>query len=253
MKIFSTLIFGLIIFQPLFAQDDNDNVIQDILEPKITFEIDFRAVAALGEFGNNYPDGGMGGFGASILVPVSKNFPLDFGIDAGLYFMSGTESVTPFEKGVEEGQELKTTVVGTMLPIHLVCRAYPLKHKQTNIQPYAEVLFGGKVFATEQTTELYFDDEKSKKSSEKKDDDSKSVSNSTGSLSYGFGVGTKARISKNNLLYINFKINQLFGDEVKYIDATKAKLNIDGEYESVYHFSKTDILQIAIGLHLMIE
>jgi len=249
MKNLFALFFSLIIGHLAVSQnDEKTKVAREILEPKVTFELGLRAVGTQGDFRVRYPDGGMIGVGTAIIVPVSKNFPLDFGIDGAVYFMSGTESYTSFDplESTSENQKFKTTVVGTMLPFHIVMRAYPLKHTQARFQPYAQALFGGKIFAVEEKTEFDIEDTKVKAFS-------KTKTNVNSSLSYGFGLGAKLRISTNNLLYLNFRVDQLFGEEVKYIDATQAKLDKEGNYTSVYHFSKTDILQIGIGLHLMIE
>jgi hypothetical protein len=234
--------------EPMNFSENNSKTkaFREKLEPKVTFDLDFRAAAISGDFKKLYGEEGMGGVGASILFPISKNFPVDVGLGFGYYFMSATEFVLPYYTHELNKYKMTSTVTGSMIPIHFVARIYPVKHIHSVVQPYVEGLLGEKLFVVEQISEVYLPGSEVELSSN-------TESNFTNSLSYGFGLGIKVRISKNNLLYLNTKIDQLFGEEAKYLDATQVTLSSKGTYENVYHYSRTDILRFSIGLHLMIE
>ena len=215
-------------------------------DPKVTFDIDLSACFTTGEFKQFYPKDGMGGFGATVLMPLHKKNPLDIGFELGYYFMSNTSSTFQYYTPGMGDYEVNSSVSGTMLPFHLVARIYPLKGINLPIQPYVEGVAGFRLFIVEQelTTTVINSGVELEPQKE---------STSTGSWSYGFGAGVKVIVSKNNLVYLNAKVNQLYGTATNYMDPTTIILYDDGSYEYLNYRSRTDVLRFSFGIHVMLE
>ena len=215
-------------------------------DPKVTFDFDIRAAFTSGEFKQFYPKDGMGGMGATVLFPINKRNPLDVGFGLGYYFMSHTSSDFQYYSPGVGDYNIESTVSGSMFPFHLVARAYPLKSVRSPVQPYVEGLAGFRLFIVDQEINTFIDNTGVELPPQ-------TETNTTGSWSYGFGAGVKVRISKKNLLYLNAKVDQLYGTETDYMDPTTINLYDDGSYEYVNQRSETDVLRFSIGLHLMLE
>lgn len=225
----------------IFTQSD-----EDILEPKVTFDVDIRAAFTSGEFKDFYPKPGMGGLGISILFPLSKNNPVDLGVDLGYYFMSTSrETFEYYTPGIGD-YDVESRVSGGMFTMHAVARIYPFKKSSFPIQPYIEGLGGFRVFSANQRLETYIYQTDEILPVEKD-------YNYYGAWSYGFGGGLKVMLSKNELLYLNTKVTQLYGTSTKNMDPTTVELYDDGTYSYSEFESRTDVLRFAIGIHVMIE
>lgn len=239
--------FYILMLTTVLASAQSDDIYtKEKLEPKVTFDFDVKGAMLQGDFKNNYKYDGMMGAGLTTLFPISKNNPVDVGIDIAYFFMSATESSHNYYDSELRLYDVNSEVTGAMIPLHLVVRLYPLKHTQFKVQPYVEGMFGGKLFSIDQTITTYTANSSIILKSE-------NITDVTSALSYGYGVGLKMRISKNNLLYLNAKAAQLFGDETDYLDASSYRLSDNGAYKHLYNRSKTDLLQFSLGLHLMIE
>ena len=245
MKYFTLVLLFLSLSTALIAQED-ELVAGELLEPKITFDFDFRGALTTGEFNEFYKDEGMGGVGLTVLAPISRFNPIDLGVDFGYFYMSGTEATYNYTDVALKEHEITSSVTGSMIPIHAVIRIYPIKNKKFPIQPYVEGVGGVKLFVINHTIET-----------ESKRSDLEMVTLNdpefTSAWSYGYGAGFKMRISKTNLLYFNTKVDHMFGMETDYINPTSYTQNEEGKYLHQYNSSMTDILQFSVGLHLMIE
>lgn len=227
---------------PTVFTDDS----RSVLEPKVTFDIDIRAAFTSGEFKDFYPKPGMGGFGLTILFPIHRNNPLDLGIDLGYYFMSQSEETFYYYSPGVGDYDVESRVSGGMFTMHAVARIYPFKNTQSPFQPYIEGLGGFRVFSANQRLQTYvhITDEYLP---EEKD------YNYYGAWSYGFGGGMKVMLSRNELLYLNLKVNQLYGSSTKNMDPSSVQLYDDGTYSYSEFESRTDVLRFALGIHFMIE
>ena len=247
----------LLINLTLFSQDENlvvspteDNIFteedQSIPTAKVTFDFDIRAAFTSGEFKQFYPKDGMGGLGISVLFPISKRNPLDVGFELGYYFMSQTRSNLEYYAPGVGDYDIDSRVSGSMIPIHIVGRLYPLKTINFPIQPYIEGVAGFRLFIVNQkinTIVLGSGIELPEQTE----------STTTGSWSYGFGAGVKIKISKNNPVYLNAKVNQIYGTATKYMDPSSVAVYDDGSFGYENYQSRTDILRFSIGIHFMVE
>ncbi len=215
-------------------------------EPKVTFELDITAAFTSGQFKEFYPKDGMGGIGLSTLFPLSIKNPLDVGFEFGYYFMSETRDKFEYHAPFIGVYDVYARVSGSMVPFHIIARVYPLKNSSSPVQPYVEGLAGFRLFVVNQEVNAYI-------VSSGEELPRVTVTNTTGSWSYGFGAGVKIKVSKNNLLYLNAKANQLYGTETNYMDPSSVALYENGTVEYSSFRSRTDVLRFSIGLHLMIE
>lgn len=245
------VLFGSI----LFAQDSLSTYTteeiftdesQQPLEPKVTFDIDIRAAFTSGEFKDFYPKRGMGGLGITTLFPIDKNNPIDVGFGLGYYFMSNAGATFGYYTPGAGNYEITSEVSGSMVPFHLTARLNPLRKTNSPIQPYFEALGGFRLFIVSQRLETYLID--SNLELEPQTD-----SDVTGSWSYGFGGGIKVLLSKNELIYLNAKVTQLYGTSTNNMDPNSVVLYDDGTYGYSRFKSETDVLRFAIGIHIMIE
>ncbi|MCB0400687.1 MAG: hypothetical protein KDD41_01250 [Flavobacteriales bacterium] len=242
---------------PLFAQldslsvaPDNQQIFTDdnerLLEPKVTFDFDIRAAFTSGEFKTFYPKPGMGGMGLTVLFPLGKRFPLDLGVDLGYYFMSQSQETFNYYTPGLGDYDVESRVSGGMFTMHAVGRVYPFKTVKLPIQPYVEGLAGFRVFSANQKLETYVYATDEYLPVEKD-------YNYYGAWSYGFGAGVKVMLSKNELLYLNLKVDQIYGTATKNMDPSTVELYDDGTYTYSEFTSRTDILRFALGIHIMIE
>ncbi len=225
----------------VFTESDDD-----ILEPKVTFDVDIRGAFTSGEFKEFYPKPGMVGFGLTALFPLSPSNPVDLGVDLGYYFMSQSEETFGyFTPGIGD-YDVESRVSGGMFTMHAVARVYPFKTSNFPIQPYVEGLGGFRVFSANQRLETYIYATDELLPVEKD-------YNYYGAWSYGFGGGLKVMVSKNELLFLNLKVTQLYGTTTKNMDPSTVELYDDGTYSYSEFESKTDVLRFALGIHIMIE
>ncbi len=214
--------------------------------PKVTIDFDVRAAFTTGEFKDFYSKAGMGGFGGTVLFPIGKKNPLDVGFGLGYYFMNNSQVTHElYTPGVGD-YDINSKVSGSMVPFHLTARLYPLKSTRSPIQPYIEGLAGFRLFLVEHELSTYIYSIDTELPPE-------TNTNTTGSWSYGFGGGVKIRMSRNQLLYLNLKVAQLYGTETKNMDPSSLVLYNDGAYGYNEFKSETDVLRFSVGIHLMIE
>jgi hypothetical protein len=247
----------LMISTVLFSQDDSltiapseDRIFTEekksLPDPVASFEIEIRACFTSGEFKQFYPKRGMGGLGTTVLFPVGKKNPLDIGFGFGYYWMSVSEETFSYYAPETGYYDVESRVSGGMIPLHLVGRVYPLKSINSPIQPYVEGLAGFRIFSANQRLETYISSTDTYLPVEKD-------YNFTASWSYGYGGGVKVRLSKNELLFLNAKITQLYGTTTKTMDPSSVVIYDDGTYSYSYFKSRTDVLRFTIGMHVMIE
>lgn len=219
---------------------------RQLLEPKVTFDVDIRAAFTTGEFKAFYPKRGMGGFGITTLFPIDKHNPVDIGFGLGYYFMSNSEATFDYYTPGAGNYEITSEVSGSMVPIHLTARIYPFKSFNLPIQPYLEGLGGARLFIVTQRLETYLTDAGF-------DLDPQVETDVTGSWSYGFGGGLKVLLSRNELLYLNAKVTQLYGTSTNNMDPSSVVLYDNGSYSYSMFKSETNVLRFALGIHIMIE
>ena len=219
---------------------------KSILDPKVTIDVDIRAAFTSGEFKNFYAKPGMGGFGFTVLFPLNKRNPVDLGIDLGYYFMSQSQETFQYYTPGVGDYDVESRISGGMFTTHAVARIYPIKNIKSPIQPYVEGLAGFRLFSANQRLEtyVYITDEYLPIEKDY---------NFSGAWSYGFGGGFKVMLSKNELLYLNTKVTQLYGTATNNMDPSSVELYDDGTYSYSEFRSRTDILRFSLGIHIMIE
>lgn len=215
-------------------------------EPVVTFDFEIRAAFTSGEFRQFYPKRGMGGLGITVLFPIGNKIPVDVGFGLGYYWMSNAEETYNYYTPEIGNYDVESRLSGGMIPFHLVSRVYPLKSVNSPIQPYIEGLAGFRVFSANQRLETYIVATDTYLPIEKD-------YNTTASWSYGFGGGVKVMLSKNELLFLNAKVNQIYGTTTKTMDPSSVVLYDDGTYSFSQFKSRTDVLRFSIGMHIMIE
>lgn len=231
------------------APSENDIIAEDSdgrPEPVVTFEFEIRAAFTSGEFKKFYPKSGMGGLGITVLFPISNKIPVDLGFGLGYYWMSNAEETYNYYMPEIGNYDVESRVSGGMIPFHIVGRLYPLKSINSPIQPYVEGLAGFRVFSANQRLETYIVATDTYLPVEKD-------YNTTASWSYGFGGGVKVMLSKNELLFLNTKVDMIYGTATKTMDPSSVVLYDDGTYSFSHFESRTDVLRFSIGLHVMIE
>jgi len=251
-----SIIFLSLISGSIFSQSDGLTVApsvenftdekKSLLDPKATVELDIRAAFPTGEFKDFYSNPGMGGFGLTALFPLGKKNPLDIGFGLGYYFMSRAEDTYQYYTPGVGDYDIHSKVSGSMISMHLTARLYPLKSINFPIQPYFEGLAGGRLFVVEQELSTYLYSVESELPKE-------TNSNTTSSWSYGFGGGLKIMIRRNEMLFLNLKVAQLYGTSTKNMDPSSVVLYDDGTYAYDEFKSRTDVLRFSLGLHIMIN
>jgi len=251
-----SIIFLSLISGSIFSQSDSLTVApsaevfrdedKSLLDHKATLEIEIRAAFPTGEFKDFYSKPGIGGFGLTALFPLGKKNPLDIGFGLGYYLMGRAEDTYEYYALGIGDYDINSKVSGSMIPMHLTARLYPLKSVNSPIQPYIEGLAGGRLFVVEQevSTYLYSVDSELPKETN---------SNITSSWSYGFGGGLKIMISRNEMLFLNLKVAQIYGTLTKNMDSSSVVLYDDGTYGYDEFKSRTDVLRFSFGLHIMIN
>lgn len=215
-------------------------------EPVVTIEIDARAAFPTGEFKDFYTKKGMGGFGITVLFPITEENPFDFGVGLGYYFMSRSERTIPYYTPGVGDYNVESRVSGGMFEFHIVSRAYPLKATGFPIQPYVEGLAGFRVFGANQRLETYIYATDEYLPVEKD-------YNYNGSWSYGYGAGIKIQMGSDEMIYLNLKANKIFGTPTKNMDPKSVELHDDGTYTYNEFKSRTDIFRFSLGIQIMIE
>ncbi len=222
---------------------DDSEVLPD---PVVTIEFDVRAAFTTGEFKEFYPKRGMGGFGVDVLFPITEENPIDIGAGLGYYFMSQSErTLQLYTPGIGD-YDVESRVSGGMFEFHLISRAYPLKATNFPIQPYIEGLAGFRVFGANQRLETYIYSTDEYLPVEKD-------YNYNGSWSYGYGGGVKIRMGREELIFLNLKVNKIFGTATKNMDPESVVLYDDGSYSFEEFKSRTDVVRFSLGIHIMIE
>ena len=222
---------------------DDSEVLPD---PVVTIEFDVRAAFTTGEFKEFYPKRGMGGFGVDVLFPITEENPIDIGAGLGYYFMSQSErTLQLYTPGIGD-YDVESRVSGGMFEFHLISRAYPLKATNFPIQPYIEGLAGFRVFGANQRLETYIYSTDEYLPVEKD-------YNYNGSWSYGYGGGVKIRMGREELIFLNLKVNKIFGTSTKNMDPESVVLYDDGSYSFEEFKSRTDVVRFSLGIHIMIE
>lgn len=247
------LLFTLSFFFSLisFAQDSNlvvspelDRTTKNNNDKASSSSLDLELLVAssTGEFKEFYENNEMGGLGFTLLFGTDKTIPIDLGFDFGYYFMSSNHSKLEYYSPGIGDYDVNSKINGTMVPIHMVGRLTPLKNSGFFIQPYVEAMAGFRIFVVKQTIETTLLTNGIALAPE-------TQSTSNGAFSYGYGAGLKVLLNKKNGVFLNAKVNKIYGSATKYIDNESVVLIDDGSYQYNTTKSRTDILRFSIGLH----
>ena len=225
--------------------DFPENESKTLPDPRFTMDFDLQAGFPIGEFDDFYSNQGFGGVALTILVPISKVNPFDFGAGFGYYFMSQSEEKFSYYSSEWGHYDVSSRVSGGLFEFHLVSRFYPIKFTGFPIQPYFEGFAGFKVFSANQRLETYIID-RDETLPVKKD------YNNTVAWSYGYGAGLKIKMNKNELVFLNLKVANIYGTASKYMDPKSVKIYADGTYDYNEFKSRSDMARFSLGVHILL-
>jgi hypothetical protein len=185
----------------------------------------------LGEFDHTWGQT-TSGLSANIALPL-RILPLEIGYDFAWGRMGGeydAEQAPGNILGSQTGQrvEVNSDVYGH----HGLIRLNPMRGQ---VRPYGEVMLGARHFVTRSvvtTEEGVVDDERD------------------GSVASSVGWAVGAMISLSRQFYVEGRVERLFSGEISYVDPTTIEISSDGSvgYEKLQ--SRTDVLNIQIGVGL---
>lgn len=183
----------------------------------------------LGEFNNTW---GKPTFGLSAAITLPMRWlPLEFGYDFGWGRMGGDYTVQRGQGNIL-GDRLgnKVQVNSNIYNHHGLIRLSPLRGK---VRPYGDALLGARHFVTRSVA---FTEEEA--TSEEKD----------GSIagSYGWAVG--AMVGLSDQFYVEGRVERLYSGKVDYVDPATIAIGNDGAVTYQKLSSRTDAVQVQIGL-----
>lgn len=181
------------------------------------------------------------GFGLDLLALYQPSqYPVGFGIDAGIMTYGSTERREPFNPNIPEVSILVQTSHNIAIG-HLFSRIQPLEGR---VRPYLDLLFGFNYLYTE-----------SKIQDERNFEDIAGTTNFDDfTSSVGFGAGSKFKIAETtdpdsgNLLkvYLDVRARYLLGGDAEYIRKGSIR-NENGRLAYDLDQSRTDLLSLHIG------
>lgn len=185
----------------------------------------------LGEFDFTWGNTTVG-LSANIAIPM-RTLPLEFGYDFAWGRMGSdysVEQVTGNILGSRPGRkvEVKSNIFGH----HGLVRLNPLRG---NLRPYGEVMLGARNFVTRSTVST----------PEGVSDDDRDGSWVT---SYGWAVGAMYGIGRQ--VFVEGRVERLFSGKVDYVDPSTISIANDGNISYEKLNSRTDALQIQLGIGL---
>ncbi|HPF89419.1 MAG TPA: hypothetical protein PLL57_02045 [Flavobacteriales bacterium] len=185
----------------------------------------------LGEFEHTWGST-VYGISANIAMPM-RNLPLEFGYDFSWGRM-GSEYSTPRASGglLSAVQQQSVDVKCNIYGHHALARLNPLRG---NIRPYGEVMLGARNFVTRSTVtteEGVTGDER----------DGSWVASSGWAVGLMYGIGRQ--------VFLEGRVERLFNGKVDYVDPRTIEIASDGgvSYEKLN--SRTESLQIQVGIGL---
>jgi hypothetical protein len=185
----------------------------------------------LGEFAFTWGNT-TAGLSANISIPM-RTLPLEFGYDFAWGRMGSESSAEQAQGnilGARSGRsvEVRSNVFGH----HGLVRLNPLRGK---VRPYGDVLFGARNFVTRSTVSTA-----GGVSSDERD--------GTWVSSYGWAVGAMYGIGRQ--VYVEGRVERLFSGKVSYVDPNTIAIANDGTVSYQKLTSRTDALQIQLGIGL---
>ncbi|MBL7952569.1 MAG: hypothetical protein JNM62_12715 [Flavobacteriales bacterium] len=172
------------------------------------------------------------GLSANIAIPM-RTLPLEFGYDFAWGRMGSESSAEQAQGnilGARSGR--KVEVSSSIYGHHGLIRLNPLRGK---VRPYGEVLLGARNFVTRSTISTA-------------DGMASDERDGKWTTSYGWAVGAMYGIGRQ--IYVEGRVERLFSGEVSYVDPSTIQIAADGTVSYQKLSSRTDALQIQIGVGL---
>lgn len=219
---------AMVMFLPSIAQD-NDGFWQN-RSSTLSGGLEFGV--PLGEFDFTWGNT-TAGLSANIAIPM-RTLPLEFGYDFAWGRMGSESSSTDQAPGNILGARPGRTVDvrSNIFGHHGLIRLNPLRGK---VRPYGEVMLGARNFVTRSTVST----------PEGVSDDDRDGSWVT---SYGWAVGGMYSIGRQ--VFVEARVERLFSGEVDYVDPNTIRIANDGTVSYEKLNSRTDALQIQLGIGL---
>lgn len=225
-----SLLFTLLLSCTVVAQqNDQDAGFWENRSATLSGGVEFGV--PLGEF--NFTWGNTtAGLSGNISIPM-RTLPLEFGYDFAWGRM-GSESSAEQAQGNILGARTgrKVEVNSNIYGHHGLIRLNPLRGK---VRPYGEVLLGARNFVTRSTVSTA-------------DGMTSDERDGTWTGSYGWAVGAMYGIGRQ--VYVEGRVERLFSGEVSYVDPSTIQIAGDGVISYEKLSSRTDALQIQLGVGL---
>lgn len=238
----------VVVLFPFISFSQNDPILRNINQP-YRGGLDFGMSLAFPQ--NNFANAAGSrpyfGLGGKFIFAIKENSPFAVGLSFNYFWMfRKTEKQTitqrassfPFSR---YEYEVETTVNGAMMPTHINFRIMPLRATNSPVQPYIEGIAGFRIFNTRSKIEV--DDLSGGTQPEPEIDNNYNVT-----TSYGYGIGVNVRVT--HAVYINARVENLYGGWGKYIDPSSVKINEKGDASINRKESRTDILNYTLGVSL---
>lgn len=224
------LLYALLIASSTLAQSDGNNSgFWENRSSTLSGGLEFGI--PLGEF--NFTWGNTtAGLSANIAIPM-RTLPLEFGYDFAWGRM-GSESSADQAQGnllaPRSGRsvEVRSNIFGH----HGLVRLNPLRGK---LRPYGEVLLGARHFVTRSTVTT-----PNGESTDERD--------GAWTTSYGWAAGAMYGLGRQ--FYVEGRVERLFSGRVNYVDPATIQIAADGTVTYEKLSSRTDALQIQLGVGL---
>lgn len=185
----------------------------------------------LGEFDHTWGNT-TAGLSANIAIPM-RTLPLEFGYDFAWGRMGSESSAEQVQGNILGARSGRTVDVrSNVFGHHGLIRLNPLRGK---VRPYGEVMLGARNFVTRSTVST-----PEGVSSDERD--------GSWVTSYGWAVGAMYSIGRQ--VYVEGRVERLFSGKVDYVDPNTIRIANDGNVSFEKLNSRTDALQIQLGIGL---
>lgn len=218
--------FGLVL--SVIAQEKNSGYWED-RSSTVSGGLEFGI--PLGEFDHTWGNN-LVGLSANIAMPL-RMLPLELGYDFAWNRMGSEYSELKPPGGLlSTAQGRRVSVTSNVLGHHALARLNPLRGK---VRPYGEVMLGARHFVTRSTVTApdgLSDDER----------DGQWVT------SYGWAVGLMYGLGRQ--FFVEGRVERLFNGKVDYVDPETITIASDGRVTYEKLNSRTESLQIQVGVGL---